>query len=48
MLNSLITLMTHSMAHSVVHSADMTAVAGHAPQTAFAALLCAALISFFG
>lgn len=48
MLNSLIALMTHGMAHTMVHGAEMTAVAGHAPQTAFAALLCAALINFFG
>ncbi len=37
MLNSLIALMTHG--------ANMTA-AGHAPQTALAAILCAALINF--
>lgn len=38
MLNSLIALVTHG--------ADMTAAAGHAPQTAMAAILCAALINF--
>ncbi|HEY0207456.1 YshB family small membrane protein [Acerihabitans sp.] len=39
MFNSIIDLLSQG--------ADMTVAAGHAPQTALAAILCAALINFF-
>ncbi|WP_136157249.1 YshB family small membrane protein [Brenneria roseae] len=39
MLDSLISIVTHS--------AEISSAASHSPQTAIAAVLCAALINFF-
>ncbi|HAU5515674.1 TPA: YshB family small membrane protein [Cronobacter sakazakii] len=35
------------MLESLIHIATQSAEAGHTPQTAIAALLCAALVNFF-
>ncbi len=37
--------MLNSIMSFIIHGADMTAAVGHAPQTALAAILCAALIN---
>ncbi|MEA9392399.1 YshB family small membrane protein [Acerihabitans sp. TG2] len=40
--------MLNSLMSFITHGADLTAAVGHAPQTALAAILCAALINLFG
>ncbi|WP_413736442.1 YshB family small membrane protein [Sodalis sp. RH21] len=39
--------MLDSLINLVTQGADVTAAVGHAPQTALAAILCAALLNFF-
>ncbi|EJS96243.1 YshB family small membrane protein [Pectobacterium wasabiae] len=39
--------MLDSLISAATHSAEIGSVASHSPQTAIAAVLCAALISFF-
>lgn len=39
--------MIDSLINFISQGADITAAVGHAPQTALAAILCAALINFF-
>ncbi|MFC3393788.1 YshB family small membrane protein [Brenneria rubrifaciens] len=39
--------MLDSLISVVTHSAELSSAASHTPQTAIAAILCAALINFF-